>query len=187
MMNTKTQTREEARQNILDEAQKAWEITIETPCYRYLIINSDGTCWWNEQINANECGESEFNGKQRDFWRLQCFGNPGADNGLSTHEQYELHIANDEETKSILDYLEGSDERIVEIDGVEWILDKQGDECGDAGKWYRSTGEILYWNEGIWHDVSPEDIFEEALKTVDEIPVGFFDGEEASEEWNQML
>lgn len=176
-MTNQTTIRETARESIEAEAQQAWEHVVDTPCYQWLMVNPDGSCWWSEQINKNNISEAEFNGDCPGYVRLQCFGTPGTDNGLSDFEQYETRKTNADELAAIVEYLDGEDETDIDIDGVTWRMDKHGDECGDAGSWYTVTDKLLAWNEGFWCDTSPGDIFETAIRVLSEIPFGFFDDE----------
>jgi hypothetical protein len=95
--------REKCREAILDEAQSAFETTVETTCYRTLTAKSDGSVYWREHINRHETGEAEYFDRERDYWSLQIFGTPGIGHNGDDSDLFVMGD-NNQPTDEILEY-----------------------------------------------------------------------------------
>lgn len=153
--------------------------------YHALYVNSDGTLYWSERVNSNECGEAEYYGRKRDYWHLDTVGLGSCGWNGDDYAVYATRPTTSEEQAEI-NTLAADGERQVQLESREFANKSRGPECGyEEGVWYVQTSALLHWTEA--HDgLGAEEFMADALDSLEGIPVGFFDGEEPGDEWESM-
>lgn len=152
-------TIEEIHDDIIQEAQTAFELSIGGDSYYSLILTSDGELYWDESTDGLSCSVAVWEG--RDV-RLMCFRGwyPEVD-----AEYYEQIEATPDEAAAINKAIAQNPEYYAtetEIEvGGEFF--RRGETCYgfDPEKWYKS-GELITDNPEMWP--SMEDAMEVAEK-----------------------
>jgi hypothetical protein len=200
-MTTTTTIREAARQAIIDAVQDYWERSMSLN-YHSMILGSDGEISWSKKINHNECGVDEYYGRQRGYCTLVTVGLGSCGWNGADEDVYETRaLTPDERLVVARDLRENRNEYYFRLDEeidlgggnvarnssehpyIDWrdrrdVLGKPFESKPFGTHWYCQTSDLLHWsdaNDGI----SDETMVESALESLEEIPVGFFDDEEA--------